>query len=76
MNIKRKQTTLTADQIEQFEQDVKDGKEVDIESYLANTNPNYQTKFSKVGLDISKSVSNVVKKGVESFNQLNKFVTE
>ena len=37
---KHEQVTLTQEQIKQFEQDVKDGKEVDLENYLANTNKN------------------------------------
>ena len=74
---KHEQVTLTAEQIVNFENDVKNGKEVNIESYLANSKPNYQTKFSKLGLDISNGISSFVKGGVESiFQKLNKLVTE
>jgi len=71
------QVILTEEQIRKFEQDVKDGKEIDMETYLVNTNKNYQTKLSKTGLFISNGISNTVKNGVENFfNAINKMVTE
>ena len=74
---KHEQVALTEEQITKFEQDVKEGKDIDIESYLSNTNPSYQTKFSKMGLRLSDSISKVVKGGVESFfKSINKVVTE
>ena len=74
---KHEQVTLTAEQIKQFENDVKDGKSVDIESYLSKTNPNYQTKLSQFGLNISNSISKIVKDGVEGiFSRINKLVEE
>ena len=74
---KHKQVTLTKEQISKFEDDVKNGKDISIESYLVDSNPNYQTKFSKMGLDISNGISKFVKKGVENvFKNLNKLVSE
>lgn len=74
---KNEQVFLTQEQIKQFEQDVKDGKEIDLESYLINTNKNYQTKLSKTGLTISNGVSKVVRTGVENlFESINRLVTE
>jgi len=60
------QTSLTQEQIKKFEQDIKDGKDVSLNDYLSNTNNNYQTKLSQTGLNISNSVSNIVKKSVDS----------
>ncbi len=74
---KREQVTLTQEQIKQFEEDVKNGKNVDLENYLEKTNKNYQTKFSQLGLNISNSLANAVESGVNKFfGYINKFVTE
>ncbi len=74
---KREQVTLTAEQIKQFEEDVKNGKNVDLENYLEKTNKNYQTKFSQLGLNISNSIANTIESGVNKFfGYISKFVTE
>lgn len=68
---------LTQEQIKKFEQDIKDGKEIDIDTYLVNVNKNYQTKLSKTGLNISNGVSKIVRTGVENlFNSINRLVME
>ena len=64
---KHEQVTLTAEQIQKFEQDVKDGKEIDIENYVTGTNKNYQTKLSQAGLNVSNSLAGIVKTGVDGF---------
>ena len=75
--LKHEQVTLTQEQIQRFEQDIKDGKYVDLEDYLGNTNKNYQTKLSQVGLNLSNSISNIIKSGVDSFfKYVSKFVVE
>ena len=56
----RKQVALTKKQIEKFEADVAEGKEVDITKYLKTNERNYQNKLSNTGLKISK----VMKQGV------------
>lgn len=67
-----KQVTLTKEKIKQFEQDVADGKNIDIKDYTTEETVNYETKISKAGLHISKSVGNVVQTGLEgTFNFLN-----
>ena len=64
---KHEQVTLTEEQIKKFEQDVKDGKEIDIESYVSDVNKNYQTKLSQAGLNLSNGLANIVKTGVDGF---------
>ena len=56
---KHEQVTLTEEQIKKFEQDVKDGKEIDIENYVTDVNKNYQTKLSQTGLNISNGLANL-----------------
>lgn len=64
---KHEQVTLTSEQIKKFEQDVKDGKEIDIENYVGEVNKNYQTKLSQAGLNVSNSLAGIVKTGVDGF---------
>ena len=64
---KHQEVTLTAEQIKKFEQDVKDGKQIDIENYLESTNKNYQTKLSQAGLNVSNSLASIVKTSVDGF---------
>jgi len=64
---KHEQVTLTNEQIKKFEQDVKDGKEIDIENYVSSVNKNYQTKLSQMGLNLSNGLSSIIKKGVDGF---------
>ena len=73
---KHEQVTLTQEQIKKFEQDIKDGKNVELNNYITNQNKNYQTSFSKLGLNISNSISGVVKKSVDSlFSKLGKMIS-
>ena len=74
---KHEQVTLTQEQIKQFEQDVKDGINIDLENYLDNTNKDYQTKISQFGLNISNSIADTVKNGVDGFfKYVSKFIVE
>jgi hypothetical protein len=73
----RERVVLTEEQIKKFEQDVADGKDISIESYFNKNENNYSNKTSKLGLDISKELGNIVKKGIDgTFNLLNKLVEE
>ena len=55
---------MTEEQIKQFEQDIKDGKEVDIKDYTVSTVRNYENSFSNLGLNLSKFISGLVEDGV------------
>lgn len=73
---KLKKVTLTQEQINKFEEDVKNGVNVEIENYLTEVNKNYQTNLSQAGLNVSKTLANGVKKGIdEFFGYINKLVT-
>lgn len=56
---------LTQKQIEKFESDVALGKEVDIEDYVVTKDKNYQNKISKMGLNVSNTLSTIVKKSLD-----------
>ena len=68
---------LTEEQIIKFEQDIKEGKQVDIKDYVVNTKKNYQNKFSKMGLSLSTGISDFIKTGViKIFGTIAGFVNE
>lgn len=60
----RKKMTFTKEQIEKFEKDVKEGKNIDMEEYLKNTDKNYQNKISKATLSLSENISKITRKGI------------
>ena len=72
-----KKAELTEEQIQKFEQDIKDGKEVDIQEYLVIDNKNYGNTLSKFASSLSKEISKFVQDGVENtFKYLSKLVDE
>ena len=52
--------TLTEEQIMKFEQDVKDGKEVDVEDYIIKEKTDYNNKIADTGKRISYTISDLV----------------
>lgn len=72
-----KKMVFTEEAILKFEEDVKNGKNLDLANYLKNDTINYQNGISKVGLNISNGLGKIIKNSVESFfNTLNKLVQE
>lgn len=70
-----KKVILTNEQIKKFEEDVSNGKNLNIEDYLSNTDKNYQNKTARFGLKISESIGDYAKKGIEvTFKVLNNMV--
>lgn len=66
---------LTEEKIKEFEQDVADGKEVDIKNYIVSDIPNYQNSVSKLGNTFSTQLEKFVQSGIEStFAFLNKML--
>lgn len=66
---------LTKEKIAQFEADLKEGKNIDVNDYLTNDLPDYENKMSSLGLQISDGISSVVADGiVGTFEFLNKMV--
>ncbi len=72
-----KQSNLTEEAIKQFEQDIKDGKEIDVEDYLVKENKDYSNSFSKTGIKISNKISDIFKKTFKfMFDALGGFLDE
>lgn len=72
-----KKSALIEAQIEQFENDVASGKEIDMSKYLIVENKNYNNTLSNLASNLSDGISNIVKSGVDkTFKFLSKFVEE
>ena len=72
-----RKTAFTEEQIQKFEQDVKDGKEIDINDYLENTNKNYQNNISRLSLNVSEGIGKYAKMGIEKiFEGIAKVIEE
>ncbi len=70
-----KKATLTEEQIKKFEEDVKNGKEVDINKYLEKEEIKYNNTLSKISNKFSNTISSIVQSGVDStFKFLSKFL--
>lgn len=68
---------MTEEQIKQFEQDIKDGKEVDVKDYVVNIKKEYDNTFSNLGVTVSNFISNMVKNTViKLFSEISNFVDE
>lgn len=52
---------LTEEAILQFEKDVKEGKDIDINNYLLNTNVDYSNKLTDTTSNISIKLNNYLK---------------
>lgn len=73
----RKKMTFTKEQIEEFERDVKEGKNIDMEEYLKNTDKNYQNKISKATLSLSENISKITRKGINTiFTKIGNMIEE
>lgn len=69
--------TLTEEQIIKFEQDVKDGKEVNVEDYIVEERTDYNNKIADTGKRVSYTISDTMNKVLnKTFKVLSKFVTE
>lgn len=72
-----KKSALTEEQIKQFEEDVANGKEIDLNKYLVVETKNYNNNLSKMASNLSDGISNIVKSGVENtFKFLSRLVDE
>jgi len=71
-----KRVELTNEEIEKFEEDVKNNKEIDINDYRGNTIEDYSNKISKFGNSVSNITSKYIKKGInEILDTLNKLLS-
>lgn len=70
-------TRLTKEQIKQFEQDVAEGKAVDVQNYLKLNEKNYSNPISDTALEISQTISKSFEKGLNYiFDKINEAMEE
>lgn len=68
-------TVLTTEEMKKFEEDVKEGKDVDLNSYLVETEKDYSNNLTRSTVRVSTTVNNYLKKSIEKvFKQINKLV--
>ena len=71
-----KTTKIVEEKLEEFEQDVKDGKEIDIKEYVTSDYIDYSSSFSKLGSKLSTSLDNFVNNDLTNiFNFIGKLFT-
>lgn len=71
-----KKVELTKEEIVKFENDIKDGKNIDLNDYLKNTNKNYSNSFSKIGSNFSTVTSKYIRKCIdETFKFIESLLT-
>ena len=72
--VTRDKIMLTNEQIEKFEQDIVDGKDVSLEKYVDNSK-NYTTKVGNISLKVSNKVENGLNKVIKFiFNKISSVV--
>lgn len=57
-------TTITNEAIRQFEEDVRNGKSVDINDYLTDNYQDYSNQTTKVGYAFSSAIEDFMSKGI------------
>lgn len=71
-----KKVELTNEEIEKFEEDVKNNKQIDIEDYQKDKSKEYSNEISRISLSISNFTSKYIKMGINKvFKTINKIMT-
>ena len=65
-----KKTIMTNANIKRFEQDVKEGKQIDINSYIAEENKDYSNFLTKAGNGINDVIKSVFGDGLKSTGKM------
>ena len=60
-----KKTILTEEKIAEFEEDVKNNKEIDIKDYLEAEHQDYSSFTSKAGIKFSEGMQKIMTKGID-----------
>lgn len=68
---------LNDEKIKQFEQDIKDGKNINVDDYVKEDVDDYKNSVSDIGLKLSSNIGGTIKKGVNGmFKYLSKMMEE
>ena len=71
-----KKSKITEEKLQEFEEDVKSKKEIDLKTYIEKDYVDYSSPFSKAGSKLSSSIDDFVQNGLNDFfNALSKLFT-
>ena len=68
-NIATRNKILTEEKMKEFENDVKNGKNIDIKEYVKD-NTNYKNVYSNIGYESSEIINNVLNKGFSNIGKI------
>ena len=68
-NIAAKNKVITEEKLQEFEEDVKKGKKIDLKEYVRDTT-NYKNTYSNIGYNISMGIDNVLNKGLSNVGKI------
>lgn len=66
----QKKTSLTNEAISAFENDIKNGKDIDINNYIEINQKNYDNAISKSGRYISNKINSIISGGLKKTLQI------
>ena len=71
-----KKSHITEEKLQEFESDVKEGKEIDVKDYIDNDFVDYSSSMSKIGNKLASSIDSFMDSGLtDFFNFLGKLFT-
>ena len=71
-----RKATITEEKLQEFEDDVKEGKDVDLKDYVSNDSIDYSSPVSKLGNGIARGFDSFMSGGVtDFFNMLGELFT-
>ena len=62
-----KKSRITEEKLQEFEQDVKEGKEIDVKDYVETDYIDYSSSVSKLGNKLASSIDNFMDSGLTDF---------
>lgn len=68
-NVATKNKVITEEKLIEFEEDVKNGKEIDIKEYVRDTT-NYKNVYSNLGYNLSVGIDNILNKGFQKAGKI------
>lgn len=68
-NIAAKNKVLTEEKLKEFENDVKNGKSIDIKNYV-DDETNYKNFYSNIGYNASIGIDNILNKGLKKVGNI------
>ncbi len=68
-NIAAKNKVITEEKLQEFESDVRNGREIDLKEYVRDTT-NYRNAYSNIGYSISMGIDSVLNKGLSNVGKV------